>query len=233
MEKHLSRGLQFQSNFTWSKSIDMWSNGNIASGNAIANPFNYRWDRGISDLNFPLSWVSNFVYVTPALDRSNALLKYVLGAWELSSIWTLQSGQPFTIMGGDGDNNSGALQFGDRADLTGQPFNVHKGGKSQWLNQYFNPAAFQPNALGTFGTSGRNIFKGPGIDTADVAIIKNWKAAERYGLQFRWEMFNAFNHASFSNPNNDASPGNSSEGTITSIGAIPPRVMQGGLKFTF
>ncbi len=233
MERHMSKGLQFQSNFTWSKAIDLSSSGNISFGNTIGDPFNLSWDRGISDLNLPLSWVTNFVYVTPSLDAKNMLAKNVLGAWELSTIWTLQSGQPFSIMGGNGDNNSGALEGGDRADLTGKAFNVHQGGKSQWLNQYFNPAAFQPNAAGTFGDSGKNILKGPGIDTADVAIIKNWRVAERYALQFRWEMFNAFNHASFSNPNNDASPGNASEGQITSIGPIPPRVMQGALKFTF
>jgi hypothetical protein len=236
MEKHLSMGLQFQSNFTWSKAIDLSSTGNISFApgqGGIGDPFDYKWDKGISELNLPVSWVSNFVYITPAMDGSEALLKSILGAWEFSSIWTLQSGQPFSLMGGDGDNNSGALQGDDRADLAGQPFNIRKGSKSQWLNQYFNPAAFQPNALGTFGNSGKNLFKGPGIDTADVAIIKNWKFAERFGLQFRWEMFNAFNHASFSNPNNDASPGNASEGTITSIGPIPPRVMQGGMKLTF
>jgi hypothetical protein len=89
------------------------------------------------------------------------------------------------------------------------------------------------NAPGTFGDSARNILKGPGIDTADVAIIKNWSALERYGLQFRWEMFNAFNHPSFGNPNADASPNNASEGQITGIGSIQPRVMQGGLKLSF
>jgi hypothetical protein len=46
-------------------------------------------------------------------------------------------------------------------------------------------------------------------------------------------MFNAFNHPSFGNPNADASPNNASEGQITGIGSIQPRVMQGGLKLSF
>jgi hypothetical protein len=233
MNGHLSGGFQFQSNFTWSKTIDLSSSGNASFSGGIGDPFDLSWDKGISDLNLPLSWNTNFVYVSPKLVGKNALVKNALGAWELSTIWTLQSGQPFGIGGGDGDNNSGAQQGGDRADLTGKPFNVHQGSRSQWIAQYFSPAAFQMNAPGTFGDSARNILKGPGIDTADVAIIKNWSALERYGLQFRWEMFNAFNHPSFGNPNADASPNNASEGQITGIGSIQPRVMQGGLKLSF
>jgi hypothetical protein len=110
---------------------------------------------------------------------------------------------------------------------------VHHGSRSNWLNHYVNSAAFQPNAIGTFGNSGRNIFTAPHINSADSAVIKNWKIQERYGIQFRWELFNTFNHTSFTTPNTDASPGNSSFGQITSIGPIAPRVMQGGLKLTF
>ncbi|WP_433964463.1 hypothetical protein [Tunturiibacter gelidiferens] len=54
---------------------------------------------------------------------------------------------------------------------------------------------------------------------------------ESYGVQFRWELFNAFNHASFATPNND--PTGANFGQITSIGPIAPRVMQGALKLTF
>jgi hypothetical protein len=69
------------------------------------------------------------------------------------------------------------------------------------------------------------------ISTADLAVIKNWSIKERYKFQFRWEAFNALNHPSFGQP--DSNPGDSNFGQITSIGAIPPRVMQGGLKFAF
>ncbi len=54
---------------------------------------------------------------------------------------------------------------------------------------------------------------------------------DRYHLQFRWEMFNAFNHTSFGVPDNTVT--DTTYGRITSIGAIAPRVMQAGLKFTF
>ena len=58
-----SHGLQFQSNLTWSKAIDDTSSSNISFGyNAIGDPYNLGWSRGVSSQNFPIVWVSNFVY---------------------------------------------------------------------------------------------------------------------------------------------------------------------------
>jgi hypothetical protein len=231
LSKHLSHGLQFQTNFTWSKSMDLSSIPSLAWTGGVANPFDVRFNRGISSVNFPLISITNFIYQTPSMKKSGRILSNALGRWEVSGIWTMQSGLPFGIVGGDGNNNSGALQYGDRANVTGQPYMAHQGGKSHWLNQYFNPAAFTINAPGTFGNSGRNILQGPGTDTADIGVDKNWQIRERYNLQFRWEMFNAFNRPSFGIPNND--PSSSNFGQITTIGVTPPRVMQGALKVNF
>jgi len=232
-QQHLYRGLQWQSNFTWSKTMDTASSGNISFGtNQLPNPFDLGYNRGISAENVPFIWVSNLIYTTPALNDKNQFIKQTLGSWEVSGIVTFQSGFPFTIMGGDGDNNSGAQQFEDRADLvSGQGLGVRQGGKSNWLGHYFNTAAFTNNVPGTFGNSGKNMLQGPPIRTMDAAIAKNWIFHERYSFQFRWEMFNAFNTPSFSNPGNTVGFGNF--GQITSIGAILPRVMQAGLKFAF
>jgi hypothetical protein len=164
-------------------------------------------------------------------------MRNLLGDWQLSGIWSMQSGAPFSIQGGNGNDNSGSLQssgaYGDRADIvSGQPWNQHSGGKSHWINEYFNTAAFTTNAVGTYGSSGKNILTGPGTASADAAIMKNWQILERYRLQFRWEMFNALNHPSFALPATDPSAP-ASFGQITATGAIPARVMQGGLKLTF
>ena len=233
VEKRFSHGLQFQSNFTWAKTIDLAGSGNVSFGTPqVPDPFNIRFNRGISLLNFPYVSVSHLVYTTPELQGHGVLMRELLGAWELSGIVTLQSGQPFGISGGNGNNNSGSLQFGDRADVVpGIPLNVHQGGKAQWLAHYVNAAAFVTNAPGTFGDSGKNLLRGPGIATSDLAFVKNWKVRESYGVQFRWELFNAFNHASFATPNND--PTSANFGQITSIGPIAPRVMQGALKLSF
>ena len=62
-------------------------------------------------------------------------------------------------------------------------------------------------------------------------LMKNWIFEQRFNLQFRWEMFNAFNHPNFANPNTSPSSGNF--GQITTIGPVAPRVQQAALKLTF
>jgi hypothetical protein len=233
LEKKMSNGLEFNSNFTWSKIINISSWGNTSFYPALPNPLNIGFNRGIADLNIPLVSVSDFIYRSPGLNGHNSILKAIGGAWEISGIWTFQSGFPFTIAGGNGNNNSGALQYGDRAnDVPGQSDDVHRGTKSQWLTHYFNPLAFVPNPPGTFGDIGKNTLKGPGMNTADIALSKNWGFHEgRDNIQFRWEMYNAFNHPNFGLPDN--SPTDPNFGQITSTGAIPPRVIQVALKYSF
>ena len=181
--------------------------------------------------------VTNFVYTTPALNGHSLLARNTLGGWEVSGLYTLQSGTPFSIQGGSGNNNSAAQQSGDRADFApgfsyaSRSFGVHQGNKQQWLTRYFDTSKFVQNAPGTFGNTPRNLFNGPGINTADMGLMKNWKFGELFAVQFRWEMFNAFNHANFANPNSDPSSGNF--GQITTIGPVAPRVQQGALKLTF
>jgi hypothetical protein len=232
VERRLARGLQFQSNFTWSKTMDTTSSGNVSFGTQnLPDPFNIGYNRGISLLNIPFLYVSNLVYTTPTLAGKNQLTRQALGGWELSGIATWQSGYPFGIAGGYGDN-SASQQGGDRADVVpGQTFNVRQGSKSQWINEYFNTKAFVPNAVGTFGNSGRDLFQGPPIKTIDLGLAKNWTIIEGYRLQFRWEMFNALNHPSFGNPDANVQDGN--YGKITGQGPILARVMQAALKFSF
>jgi hypothetical protein len=237
-EKRFSHGIQFTSNYTWSKNIDSNSVMSTAWTGSVGDPFDLRWNRGLSGMQLPYMWSSQGVYRLPALAHSNAFMRGVLGSWQVSGIFVLQAGPPFDISGGYGSNQSLAYVGGDRADLTGQPFNVHQGSKSQWLQQYFNPAAFQPNAPGTFGDSARNIFEAPRLNNIDMGIFKNIPFKERYSLQLRLEMFNAFNYVQFAAPGTD--PSNPiSFGVITNQAAkgegVPGsnRVMQLGAKITF
>jgi len=230
IEKRFSHGFQIQSNYTYSKTLDSASIGTLAFTGSVPNPFDLGWNRGWSAFHRPHVFVTNFVWELPGLSQMNPLVKHVAGGWQLSGIWRIQSGRPFGIAPGLGGNNSLAQLGGDRADyVPGVPFNVQEGDKSQWLNNYMNRDAFQPNAPGTFGNTPRALFFAPRINTWDLGISKNWRFVERYRLQFRWEMFNAFNTPSFSTPNNNVSSPNF--GRILSTGDVPPRVMQAAMKF--
>jgi hypothetical protein len=107
-----------------------------------------------------------------------------------------------------------------------------------------------PPALGSFGNMGRNIFRDSGFRDLDLSIFKNFKFRERFGAQFRWEIFNVLNQPQVVNPYGSSSAinaGNSlglgnlgAPGVTPDIGAGNPligtgsqRVMQLGLKLTF
>jgi len=230
-EKRLSHNIQVQANYTWSHTFDVGGSGDPSFESSVSDPHNIGHDHGPSSLNYPNVFVSNFTYEAPKFAHANGLIRNTIGGWALSGIVTLQSGPPFTVNGGQGNNNSGFQVYQDRADLTGAPLQVRQGGKSQWLNHYFNPAAFRNNAVGTAGDSPKYLMQEAPIYTADLGVQKNWTYRERYGLQFRFEAFNAFNHPSFGQP--DSNPDDSNFGQITSTGAIPARVGQAALKLTF
>ena len=166
-EQRLSHGLQFASNFTWSKSLDDQSSASAAFNGSVPNPFNFAFNRGVSDFNYPFSFNLYGTYQTPALAGMNGFVRNVFGGWEISGLWHLQSGDPLTIYGGNGNDNSQSHEGADHADYVGGTLNVHQGSKNNWLNEYFNTAAFATNALGTFGNSGRNILQGPGVNNLD------------------------------------------------------------------
>ena len=108
-----------------------------------------------------------------------------------------------------------------------------------------------PNALGTFGNMGRNIFRDSGFKNVDFSLFKSFTFRERFGAEFRWEIFNLFNHAIFANPYGSSNTSflgadlskSSSFGCGCStpdvaagnplIGSGSSRVMQLGLKLTF
>jgi outer membrane receptor protein involved in Fe transport len=232
LEHKFSHGFQLQSNFTWSRTTDVGGSGDPDFESSVSDPLDVGHDKGPSSLNVPIVWVTYGRYKTPTFAGHNFLMKNVLGGWEVSAIYTTESGEPFTINGGDGNNRSGFDVGQDRADrVPGVPLEIRQGGKSNWLNTYFNPAAFTNNQYGTPGNTPKYLIQSPPVHTMDSAFIKNFSYRERLQTQFRWEMFNALNTPSYGSPDNN--PGDSNFGQITGTGPIQPRVIQAALKITF
>jgi len=230
-EKHFSRGFQFISNFAWSKNLDSSAVATASNVGPVGNPYSLQWNRGVSDLSVPEIWNNTVIYQSPSLKSLGSVGSFLLGNWQVSAIWVMHSGEAFSIGGPNGANNSEADIGADRADIVpGVPLNQHQGSKNQWLNEYFNTAAFAPNPPGTFGTSARNLLTGPGFNNLDLGFSKNFPFRERYRVQFRWEMFNALNRTWFSLP--DTGLGDAAFGQITSD-LNSPRLMQAGLKLYF
>ena len=215
-QRHMAHGFQAQSSFTWQKTIDVASAANIAaSQNGITNPGNLRWSRGLSSASIPFTWTTNFVLRSPEFRGQSLLVRESLAGWELSPIMTWQSGTPFGISAGndtaaygEAGLNDGCIAAcgGDRADrVPGVPLKVRQGGRGSWTKQYFNPSAFTVRHDGTYGTSGRNLIQGPPGFNTDASLMKVWSIREKYSIQLRFEMYNAFNHAIMSNPDGNPS----------------------------
>ena len=233
--EHRARSALLTFAYTWAKSTDTKS----AAAGIGATGFN-GWqgfldnqdperDHGLSDFDVDHRLVASFVYNLPvgngeryAGDATGAK-EALVGGWQVNGIYTWQHGFPLTVTAADlgGLNDS----FGaNRADLVGD---ANSGGND--IERWFNTAAFAQPAAGQFGSSGRNILRGPGINNLDLAVFKNFSLVGRTKLQFRLESFNVLNHTQFNSVNTSiTSP---SFGVVN--GARPGRINQLGLKVIF
>ena len=103
-------------------------------------------------------------------------------------------------------------------------------GTADCATQRATGAAFALPALGTFGTAGRNILRGPGSATVNFGVFKSFRILEGHDLQFRSEFFNLFNRVNLGNPGTSVSAAGTF-GKITSAG--DPRVIQFALRYHF
>ena len=152
--------------------------------------------------------------------------------WKLTGITRFSTGSPVTLFEVDdrsllGTSGAGAISLPiDRPNYTLGPLHISdpRNGTS-----YFNTALFSPEDLGQVGTANRRFFAAPGLDNWDAALLKDTSLADEVKLEFRAELFNAFNHAQFGQPD-----GNFNSATFGKVNtANPPRIMQLSLKLLF
>jgi hypothetical protein len=226
LRKSLSSGLFFLASYTYSKSLDWVSD---PYGALPANFYNLRAEWGPSDFNHKQMFVFSDVYQLPVghgktfLSNSNAITQAAVGGWSVGSIISLYSGIPFDVLAnGDVANVGGG---GQRAERNGaDPYS--RSAPHQWLNT----AAFAQPANYTYGNEGRNDLVGPAYKNLDLNASKVFPIYHEANVQFRAELFNAFNHANLGIP--DHTVGDSSFGIINSA-AGPGREIQFALKVQF
>jgi hypothetical protein len=218
VEKRFSHGYTILSSYTWSKKIDDYG---------WTNPDNRLFDHGIARDDIPHNFKFSNVWAIPHAPVHGFGGKLVNG-WMLNSIFTAQSGFPFSVTSGVDNSLTGVGR--DRADYVGGDAMLDAGRPhGQLIARYFNTAVFTGNAAGTFGNSGKNILRGPHFVNVDFGAVKRTDIRERVGVEFRAEFFNVFNNVNFNNPNSNQSSGQF--GRITS--ALDPRIVQIGLRLQF
>jgi len=260
LDRRYSHGFESRVAYTLSKTTDVTS-GFRSRSSTFTDPYNFELDHALADFDATHRLVISGIWALPFDHgvQSNGLLKKLAGGWQLSPIVTFQSGNPFTVY----QNNNSSMQnnFLDRPDVLGpvqvfkdprqeRTFAATSAGAGSCLgpvnpdgtttgNFWFNPTNLDCATVAafTYGTMGRDVLRGPGIDNWDIAILKGTNITERQRLEFRAEFFNSFNHAQFTNPDNGGfdttfgqivlTRGHDSE---TSSGA---RIIQFALKYYF
>jgi len=255
-----------QAAYTWDKDLTDVFFGPSANIN-LASCLSCQYGRASFDR--PQRFVVNYSYDLPFGKNATGIEGKLIGGWNVSGITIAQSGDPLTFIDTRngtaygtsttsyldgvataqycaGSNNSNILAKG--------PINSRVGSG----NNYFNLSGFCVAPLAPFGDPGNPLaipapiapattfgdtkvgaVLGPGQFNWDISILKNTKITERVNMQFRADMYNAFNHAQF------ADPGGASFGTIgfediatpSTVQIIHtnvnPRLIQFGLHFTF
>ena len=134
---------------------------------------------------------------------------------------------------GDAAGVGNGLGSGSYPDLVRDPHNVTAADRAADAGVtgplFYSPTAYAiPTGL-TFGNSGRNTLNLPRRVNFDAGAFKRFQIKERAAFEFRWEIFNVFNHTEFNALNTTL--GSSSFLHLT--GAHAPRRMQFGLRFQF
>ncbi|MBI4907551.1 MAG: TonB-dependent receptor [Acidobacteria bacterium] len=224
VEKRFSQGLSYLVSYAFSRDISLFGAETTIQPTRFA-PENY--DRGPSPNERRHILTISGLYELP-VGRGKRIggsmpkvANYIVGGWQVSSIYRFVSGAPLTMVVGGATLGNGVNA---RPDIVGNP-KLDNPGPAQW----FNPAAFARPANFRFGNSGPGIITGPALHVLDAGIMKNLFIGEKRYLQFRWEMFNAMNEVNLGNPVTTIAL--ATTGQITSAG--DPRIMQLGLKFVF
>lgn len=194
-------GLTAQFAYTLGHARDEMS---FARNNRPTDNLNIKADYGNADFDTRHNVSAYVIYDVPQLGHS---MPRLTKGWELSAFGSYNNGFPFSVYSGVDNSQTGNKL--DRADRVGDPFSgvshdVQTDADGNKFVEWINPAAFDFNALGTFGNTKRNQFYGPRFKTVDFSVIKNTPITERLRTQFRVEMFNVFNILNLAQPGGNA-----------------------------
>jgi len=228
----VSQGLTLLASYTFSKFIDnvggpeTWANVSANFGENIRNVYNLAAEKSVDSTDTPNSFVLSYVYELPVGrgkkfgSGMSGVANQILGGWQTNGIFTFKQGFPLTITAADAN----PFGVGQHVNVVGDYHLAHK----SYL-AWFNTSAFASAPEFTLGNAPRYFsdLRSPHYNNWDIGIQKNFPIEERYRVQFRMDLFNAFNHANFYAPNTYFGTG--AFGTINATWT--PRLVQAMLRF--
>jgi hypothetical protein len=205
VDRQLAKGLLVKVSYTYSKAIDItdqelgsllfYDSANVGRNRALAG-----FDR---PQNFRVGWLAELPFGPGKQWMQSGVAAKVLGGWQVNGIFSAYSGTPFSVTASNSSLNApGESQTADQVQAT-----VAKLGGIGAASPYYDPTAFAPVTQVRYGTSGRNILRGPGLVDVDTSLFRNFRITERFGMQLRGECYNLSNTPHFNNPSANISSG--------------------------
>lgn len=246
LRKSFSKGFSLQTNYRFSKWLDTSSDtstgqfaDNSEPGKGAQDIDCLRCERARSLFDIPHRFSFAGVWTPSFFKGRQDFVGFLAKDWQISAIFTAQSGRPFSVWngaastaGGDynRDGGGGAVGGGfyDRPNAPIGQINTNFS-RQNFLNGLFPASVFPTPIAGTNGTLGRNTFRGPGYITLDISLGRQFSFSEKKKLMLKLEAFNALNNVNLFLPNADLSLSTFGKSTQ----AFEPRTLQASAKFVF
>jgi hypothetical protein len=229
VRRRASHGLSLLANYTFAKSLENAPDFRSPMFEAAIPQDNNNLDaeKGPGcDIRHRFS--ASAVYSTPTWSQSR-LTRAITRDWRTSAIYQVETGFPLTISVFGDTANAGTVVGENpiRANATGAAI-FGRGTRNS--NTWFNPGAFAAPAAYTYGNVGRNSVYGPGMQTMDLAVVREFGISEKARFETRAEFFNAFNHTNLGTPNRFVNTADF--GSITEV-STPGREIQLSARLSF
>jgi hypothetical protein len=226
LNRRFSKGFLMNVSYAYGKSIDY----------SAYNELGWAEYPGLSKFDrrnvFTYSAIWDLPFGAGKRMASSGIGKAVLGGWQLSGLWTWESGLPLLFSASSTSLNApGNSQWPQQV----APVQIlRNAGPGQY---WFTTSSFANPATGTIGNVGRNILNGPRLFAVNASLVRRFSITERFRLEFRAEAFNLTNTPEFDQP--DTTLGDAAFGQITTahgsqaVQTNPNRLWQGSLRLTF
>ena len=211
INRRAADGLTLKGAYTYSRAINLTDDDGWAGLN-FNDPANVGRNRAQAGYNQPHIFQMGMVYELPFGPNkkfaNDGTARWILGDWQINSVFAAFQGRPFTVTGSGGSLDApGNTQTADQVKPE-----VETIGRGE---QFFDTSSFaKPTGDARFGTTGRNLLRGPGRVNLDLSLFRDFPVSERFNVQFRAEAFNLSNTPYFNNPSGIVTSGNF--GVITS-----------------
>lgn len=236
-QKRIAHGLEFNTNYVWSKFLDNMDSagwGSSVGGTNYQNSYCVKCEWGPS--NFDQKHVFSFsgVYTLPfgmgaQFLNHNKIADEVIGGWRLAATSRENTGSPFTPTMAGGSSNTYAQSGTQYPNLVG---NWRTSSRS--ISNWYDKSAFAYPGPGVYGDAHRNMLYGPPYTNMDLSLGKTFNIYEKIKFEVRADAQNSLNHPSFCGPDSTIQkPGVANDPAKVSCVDDGGRHLQLYGKFTF